>query len=118
MGTRYPRRQTSKSLPSVYPCGAHLGREDGRAWGGPHVQAVEPDKGQGRRPSRSVADVLYMDTCEEDLGGHHTPGGVSLDSHQRGKIRGLIGNVDGIHNSPTEGLFGSRKTPLRGTVAD
>ncbi len=86
--------------------------------GGPHVQALEPDKCQGRRPSRSDADVLYRDTCEEGLGGRHTPGGVSLDSHRRGKIRGLIGNVDGIHNPPTEGLFGSRKTPLRGTVAD
>ncbi len=118
MGTRYPRRQTSESLPSVYPCGAHLGREDRRTWSDPHVQAVEPDKGQGCRPSRSVADVLYRDTSEEGLGGRHTPGGVSLDSHRRGEIRGLIGNVDGIHNPPTEGLFRSRKTPLRGTVAD
>ncbi len=112
-GTRYPRRQASKSLPSVYPCRAQLGREDGRAWSGPYVKAIKSDKGQGRRPSHSVADVLFWDTCEIGLGGL----GRSSDSHRRGELRGLIGSVDSIHNPPTECLLCSRQTPLRGTAA-
>ncbi len=46
-----------------------------------------------------------------------TPSGMSLDSHWRGELRGLIGSVDSINNPPTEGLLCSRQTPLRGTVA-
>ncbi len=106
-----------KSLPSVYPCGAHLGREDRRAWSGLHVKAIKSDKGQGRRPSRSVADVLDGNICLKGLGGRHTSSWVSLDSHLRGEIRGLISNVNGIHNPPTEGLFRSRRTSLRGAIA-
>ncbi len=116
-GNEIPRCHTYQSLPSVYPCGAHLGREDGRAWGGPYVQAIGPDKSQGRRPSHSVADVLQWDTCKEGLGGHHTPSGMSLDSHRRGEVIGLIGHVFGIHDPPTEGLLGSRKTSFKGTIA-
>ncbi len=102
----------------MYPSGAHLRREDGRTWGGSHVQAIEPDKSQGRRPSRSVADVLNWDTCEKGLGGRHTPSGMSLDSHRRGEFRGLISNMDGIDNPPTEGLLRSRTTSFRGTKAN
>ncbi len=117
MGTRYPCHQTYKSLPSVYPCGAQLGREDGRAWSGPHVKAIKPDKGQGCRPSRSVADVLYRDTCKKALEATTLLSRMSSDSHRRGELRGLIGNIDGIYNPPTEGLFRSRKTSLKGTIA-
>ncbi len=116
-GTRYPRRQASKSLPSVYPCRAQLGREDGRAWSGPYVKAIKSDKGQGRRPSHSIADVLFWDTCEIGLGGRHTSCRMSSDSHRRGELRELIGSVDSIHNLPTECLLCSRQTPLRGTAA-
>ncbi len=117
LGKRYPCCQTYNSLPSVYPCRAQLGREDGRAWSGPYVKAIKSDKVQRRQTSRSIADVLYRDTCEKGLGGHHTSSRMSSDSHRRGELRGLIGKVDGIYNPPTEGLFGSRKTYLRGNIA-
>ncbi len=72
-GMRCSRCQTSKSLPCVYPSGARRGRENRRAWSGPHIVVIKPDKGQGHGPTRSVADVLYWDTCEKGLGGRHTP---------------------------------------------
>ncbi len=101
----------------MYPSRAHLGQEDGRAWSGPHVKAIKSEKCQGRRPSHSIADVLYRHTCEKGLGGHHTSNRMSSDSLRRGELWGLIRNFDGIYNPPTEGLFGSRKTSLRGTIA-
>ncbi len=71
-GTRCPHCQTSESLPCVYPSGARRERENGRAWSGPHIGAIKPDKGQGHEPTYSIADVLYWDTCEKILGGRHT----------------------------------------------
>ncbi len=64
---------------------------------------------------KSVSDVLHRDTCQKGLVGRHTSSRVSLDSQR--EIRGLISNRNGIYYPPAEGLFSSRKTSLRGTIA-
>ncbi len=71
-GTRCPRCQTSESLPCVYPSGPRLGRENGRAWSGLHIEIIKPDEVHGHGPKRSTADALYWDTCEKGIGGRHT----------------------------------------------
>ncbi len=73
LGERDTHTAQASQIPAQwYPCGAHLGREDRRAWSGLHVKAIKSDKGQGRRPSRSVADVLDGNICLKGLGGRHT----------------------------------------------
>ncbi len=52
------------------------------------------------------------------LEGRHTPSGMSPDSHRRGELSGLVCHVDGINDPPTEDVLGSRKTLLRGTIAN
>ncbi len=112
-GSRCPRCQTSESLPCLYPSGGRRGRENWRAWSCLHIEAITPDESQGHGPTRSVADVLYWDTCEKGFEGRHTPSWVSSDSYRRGELRGLKINVNGIQNPSAEGLL-----CLGGTVAD